>query len=212
MMLALLDLTMKVVCPPFSRVLAVTPDGTLRWFVPIRGYVEGTPVIGVNGTIIYVSHNARDENGEYQGFITVIGSNTDGTIQYEELSPANRKATFGPLAIRTDSTGNDVVVWAENTKEGYDEESGQIYFMAQNETGDLGVTTISNTTFSSTTRPALLNNNVWMGGHASRLTAWNVQQEVDSESQLWTFEVQPTERNISQRKSSTLLLLFLTGF
>ena len=184
-------------------------DGTLLWSVPIRGYVEGTPVIGVNGTLIYVSHNARDDNGDYQGFVTVIGTDIDGTIMNEELSPSNRKATFGPLAIRTDSEGNDVVVWAENNNEGFDEDSGQIYFMALNETGDLGVTTISNATFSSITRPAILDNVVWMGGHASKVTAWTVQDEVESGSQLWTFEVQPTERNISQRKSSAIVLPFL---
>jgi hypothetical protein len=183
---------------PFSNVLAVNPeDNTLLWSVTVQGYIVGTPVMGADGTKFYVSHNAMNENGNNQGFVTVMSG--DGVVLGNKLTSAN--GPYGPLAVRTDPEGNDLVMWATSNGDGF-EPTGQIHVLAQDESGGFQVQAFTNRAVSSVTRLALSDRGVWMGGFASTLSAWtmNGTATADETYPAWDKKAQPTERNVSQRK------------
>jgi hypothetical protein len=195
---------LHVVCP-CSRIVAVNPDGTLKWLVSLSGYVVGTPVIGVDGTNIYVSHNIRNSSGDYEGFITVI-LGSKGVVLYSELQEADRIGPYGPLANTVGTDGSDLVMWADSSSDGYASSGGTIFMLVQSQNSSgLEVKSFSNSTFTSVTKPAFLNTSMWMGGHESRLAAWIIDGGSQEELPTWRKNVQPTERNVSQRKFHTVL-------
>jgi len=199
-----------------SRIVAVNPDGTLKWLVSLSGYVVGTPVIGVDGTNIYVSHNIRNSSGDYEGFITVI-LGSKGVVLYSELQEADRIGPYGPLANTVGTDGSDLVMWADSSSDGYASSGGTIFMLVQSQNSSgLEVKSFSNSTFTSVTKPAFLNTSMWMGGHESRLAAWIIDGGSQEELPTWRKNVQPTERNVSQPLinapvASNEGLLFVTG-
>ena len=92
----------------------------MRWGMEVSGYVEGTPVIGISGYSVYVSHNVPVSEG-YQGVVTVILDNGGNAVVAAEFSAANRSVPFGPLTARDDSSNGvhkDAVFWGESSTDG----------------------------------------------------------------------------------------------
>lgn len=97
--------------------MAVGEDGSVRWSMEVSGYVEGTPVVGITGYSVYVSHNVPTSEGS-QGVVTVILDDGGNAVVAATFSAADRSLPFGPLTARDDSsTGvhRDVVFWGESS-------------------------------------------------------------------------------------------------
>jgi hypothetical protein len=208
-----------------SRVMAVNMDGTLRWSVPIDGTIVGTPVVGSNGRLLYVSHTDNTN----KGFLSVLLTNEDGTSAEltASLSPADRDAPFGPPAIqRTLEEGNnndpssvgDRIVVAENWDDGYTEQ-GSIYLLSPSpdfedaggrgsESYQLLLVSRASWNFSAVMAPLFVGSSLWIGGTSSNLAGWTANRDIsnvlggnqEDVDPRWSTQLEPNARNESQRK------------
>ena len=205
-----------------SRVIAVHVDGSVRWSIEVPGYVEGTPVLGIDGTTVYVSHNVQVSGG-YQGTLSVIKDNGGSALIAAELTIENRSVPFGPLTIQYDaSTGmyKDYVFWGETSKDG-GVENPSLYVLLQSnvhtQNNGTGSESYLLKTFSTLERALVMKPTVsadlyglWVGGGSSLVAGWTGDQGPASnmdasvsvsagwEASLETPEWDPTQRKFWQ--------------
>lgn len=204
-----------------SRVIAVNMDGTLRWSVAVEGTIVGTPVVGSNGRLIYVSHN--DSNNK--GFLSVILSTEQGTVAEltASLSPEGRDAPFGPPALQQtpgqeESTNGDLVAVAESWDDGF-MQLGGLYMLLPSadfeDTGGRGPTSyqlavISQSVWSlsAVMAPLFVDSSLWIGGTSAVIAGWTNNRDLAnvldrSEEDVnpeWLFALTRNPENMSQRK------------
>jgi len=180
-----------------SRVIAVNPDGSLRWQVSLAGYVTGTPLIGqADSDKIYVSQNVPDDASTnslfdpdfYRGRIVVVRDNNagqgEGGVEITASKEGSLSVPYGPLTLQTvqiRGKERDVVFFAEDRGEGH-VMAGGIYVLSPTEFYDLRVgrgngayelRTLSRWLRSSVVRPVVSDDgdNLWVGGVGSRLAS-----------------------------------------
>jgi hypothetical protein len=202
-------------------VIAVHEDGSVRWSIEVAGYVEGTPVVGITGSDVYLSHNVPTPEGGYEGRVSVIHDNGGNAAAVAaELTPDNRSEPFGPLTVRsTLSSGvdRDVVFWGESSADGNAAE-GFIYTLLPSESyaENKGVGNDSYTlrTFgtwerSLVTRPTVSQDlsGLWVGGGSSVVAGWignlGPASNFDSSapvSAVWETDLETSEMDPSKRK------------
>ena len=107
----------------YSRIIAINPDGSLRWIQSILGIAMGTPVIGTMG-YVYTTHN----NVDHQGYFSILSQEDDN---YDDVDLSVEVQTFinpvpvphGPISItrkpNDDNAENnnyweDLLVWGES--------------------------------------------------------------------------------------------------
>jgi hypothetical protein len=202
-----------------SRVIAVHVDGSVRWSVEVSGYVEGTPVIGIDGTTVYVSHNVPVSKG-YQGTLSVIKDYGGNVSLAAELTNDSRTVPFGPLTIRYDSsTGayKDVVFWGESSRDG-GTENPSLYVLLPSEVhsqnNGIGSESYFLKTFSTLERALVMKPTVsadlsglWVGGGSSLVAGWTGDQGPASNllrsglvSAGWETSLEMPEWDPTQRK------------
>ena len=197
----------------FSRIIAINPEGSLRWTLTLDGVVAGTPAIGNDG--IYVSHNIPNtvENGEvfYSGKLTVLrdnGQSATPTI-VAEVAPQDRFGPFGPLSVQTVTSGDssrDAVFVAENWNSTSND--GYVYYLdALGKDYELKV--LSEWGVSSVTRPAvsLDGTMLWMGGASSTVAGWVGDSSVETivatgaRQPNWEVSLVQSDSSAARRKS-----------
>jgi hypothetical protein len=185
-----------------SRLLAVDLDGKLLWSVPLDGIIAGTPLVGQNGTSIYVSHNVAGETDDAldsrQGYLSVLRAKEPLTSP-EITASYSRGAPFGPLSLvrvllgggggrETGGQSADMVAVAESWDFGY-RQDGSVYLLLPStsyeelqgrgdEAYDLRLA--SSWPYSSVSRPTLgpSGQSMWMNGYASTVSGWTNNQNL----------------------------------
>lgn len=206
-------------CVSGSRVIAVHVDGSVRWSIEVSGYVEGTPVIGIDGATLYVSHNVPASDG-YQGTLSVIKDYGGNVSLAAELTIDSRTVPFGPLTIRYDnSTGvyKDVVFWGDTSREG-GAQNPSLYVLLPSEVhtqnNGIGSESYFLKTFSTFERALVMKPTVsadlsglWVGGGSSLVAGWTGSQGPASNmlssglvSAGWTTSLEKPEWDPTQRK------------
>ena len=197
-----------------SRIIAINPDGSLRWSFVLDGQVAGTPAIGLDKEMIYVSHNIPNtvENGEkYRGMLTVLRDSGDGPIVAAEMLPENSFGPFGPLTLQTtitDDDTTDVVFVAESWGGGYTNNgNGNVYYVNPSSSG-YTLQVFSEWGFSSVAAPTVSAGaeKLWMGGVGSNVGGWVSDSSLITSADtplepVWQYTfVQQNERNVTMRK------------
>lgn len=213
-----------------SRVIAVNPDGSLRWEVSLSGYVEGTPLLGqADSDKIYVSQNIPDDPTTnvfdpdvYRGRIVVIRDNDAGRGEGGVEITASKEGLpvpYGPLTLQTvqiRGKTRDVVFFAEDRGRGH-VMAGGIYVLSPTDFYDLRkgrgngayeLRTLSRWLRSSVTRPVVSADadSLWAGGVESRLAAVKLGSFVtslgyqDMVDTEWETVLSGSNRNDTERK------------
>lgn len=195
-----------------SRLLAVNLDGSLRWSLDMDGIVVGTPLVGFNSTVIYVSQNVNGTNG-LQGHITVISPMNSAANVTASLKSDFSSAPFGPPSITT-VQNFDIVAVAESGDDGYSTH-GAVYLLLPfsgppGKHAKYTLVLASALPFSSVTPPTLSASglSMWVGGEGSNIAGWTgnrglggvvTLQQVNA-NPLWSTVIPPNPQNISMRK------------
>mmetsp|Transcript_57 Transcript_57/g.115 ORF Transcript_57/g.115 Transcript_57/m.115 type:complete len:954 (+) Transcript_57:137-2998(+) len=179
-----------------SRIIAVNPDGSMRWTVLVEGYVAGTPVISSDGSKVFVSCNT-----DTGGLVKVIGDNDDnGNAKViADLFSVDHTAPFTPVTLREVSPGKDYVFVAESTDDGFALE-GNIFFIDES----LELRVFSVWERSAVHRPIVSNDgdSLWMGGTGSVVAGWGIDAGGPPFSPRFEEAVQPSRQNASQPLSN----------
>ena len=200
--------------------IAVHVDGSIRWSVEVSGYVEGTPVLGIDGTTVYVSHNIPASGG-YQGTLSVIKDNGGSASIAAELTIESRLVPFGPLTIQYDASAGlykDVLFWGETSRDG-GTDNPSLYVLLQSEVHAQNNGTGSESyflkTFSTLERALVMKPTVsadlyglWVGGGSSLVAGWTGDQGPASNmdfnqsvsSAAWQASLDEPEWDPTQRK------------
>lgn len=158
----------------YSRIIAINPNGSVRWTVVLEGIVQGTPRMSTDNDTIYVSHNVANTVGEepYRGKVTVLRDNGGSPSIVASVFPENEFGPFGPLTLKTTSTDEEVVFVAESYRNGL-QFTGYVYYLAP--AGDeYALEIFSEWGFSSRSAPAVGNNAgmLFVGGAGSTVGGW----------------------------------------
>lgn len=209
--------------------IAVHEDGSIRWISEVSGYVEGTPVVGVSGTDVYVSHNVRAANGKFEGRVSIIRDTDDDAFIAAEIIPTNRFKPFGPLTTQStliDGEERDMVFWGESSGDGTAQER-YIYalypsstFAANSGMGSASYILKAFGTWSRSliTKPAVSDDlsGLWAGGTGSVVEGWTGDvspaksfDKIVPSSSNWSSELELPEWDLSQRKCARISCLGL---
>lgn len=204
-----------------SRVIAVDLSGSLRWSVSLEGRVVGTPLLGKNQAMLYVSRNV-----EGKGYLSVILATSNKPEITASLEGGG--APFGPPSLSLPSgqdndknpqAGSDLVVVAESSGNGYVEDGGIYLLQHSSEFEDSGgrgnesyeFKQISELWFSAVAPPLFRGTSLWVGGTGSTFVGWTANGDLSkvlegkdgNVNPRWSLQVAPSERNASQRKFAT---------
>jgi hypothetical protein len=186
-----------------SRLLAVDLDGKLLWSLPVDGIIAGTPMVGRNGTSIYVSHNIAGETDDAldsrEGYLSVLRVNEPLTSP-EITASYGRGAPFGPLSLvsvtlgdggggrETEGRSVDMVAVAESWDSGYRQDGSVYLLLPSTSYGELqgrgeeayDLRLASSWPYSSVSRPTLgpSGQSMWMNGYASTVSGWTDNQNL----------------------------------
>ena len=177
-----------------SRIIALTGDatdgelGTLRWSTAVSGVVEGTPLIGSDGTWIYITHN-----NNVHAIITILDS-SDGSVVWQSIDP-RPMAKYGPVS-RVQKNEVDKVYWADAHDRGY-ADGGRIHVIVSDFL-EAGVHSQRSFASSSTVAPILSKDgkNMWIGGRGATIHGW----DDTNLHPVWSAQLTQSPRNESYRK------------
>jgi hypothetical protein len=198
--------------------LAVHEDGSIRWTIRVLGYVEGTPVVGESGSIIYISHNVPTVGG----ILTVVHDNQGSPIVAAEITVNGESFFFGPLTNiynSTDKVQKDFLFWV-GTSIVNDNES-KLYMLTQSDlfTQNRGIGNESYiiTHFGSWGKSVVMKptissdlSGIWIGGGFSTVAGWigdaspfNIKGDFhnSTEEPSWESALEQSEWDSSQRTS-----------
>lgn len=144
----------------------------------LDGVVVGTPAIGADSDVIYISHNVPNpqNNGETdRGRVTVLRDNGGIPSIVTAISPEDRFGPFGPLTVKTTFVGDDVteVVFVAESWGGGFERNGNVYYLTSSG-GEYSLELFSEWGFSSVAAPAVSADAdmLWMAGVGSTVGGW----------------------------------------
>lgn len=206
-----------------SRIIALNPDGSERWNVFVDGVVTGTPAVGADKDVIYVSHNVLNtiDNGERRGKVTVLRDNGGNPTIEAEVFAENRFGPFGPLTVKSttaNGVSNDTVFVAESWGGGYTSDNGYVLFLAPSG-GDYALQVFSEWGFSSAVAPTVSRDSdmLWMAGAGTTVGGWvsdsftSAQSGGPSQPDWQSVFVQKNLENITMGKLYDCDIFFYTS-
>ena len=142
------------------------------WYKKLNGVAMGSPVLGIGGRYIYITHNTkqRDAAGFTRGFLSAIDQK-NGRLVFSDS--ADNFAPFGPPAI-TFRYGNDILYWGQSWDNG-NRLSGCLYKYVN---GSKKIAVIQKLNWSVSAAPLISESgtSIWMGGTESSLSGWTNRQ------------------------------------
>jgi hypothetical protein len=191
-----------------SRIICVDAAGKKRWEVILDGIAMGTPQIGVDGKVVYVTHNTGKDylvgkltmiQDELYGIATEIPLQGAGGFGFADVD-----APFGPVSVST-SGRRDSVYWGESWSEGK-AAFGMLYKYS-----DGVVVGLRKTAWSTTSAPTLSQDgkSLWVEGGNGIFSGWTNGQSF-SKHPTWYQDLSKSQsRSSSEGKPKKYPIEFL---
>lgn len=179
----------------YSRVIALSNAGNILWSEIIGGVAIGTPVIGNNGNLLYITHNVKQRKSDKfaRGFLSILRSR-DGYVIFNDS--ADSSAPFGPLALSS-RNGKDTLYWGQSWDSGYTL-SGRMY---QYDSVHERIVHLQRTNWSVDSAPLVSKHghSLWVGGSQSHIFGWLYRKTFTGDP-TYSRQVGPLPRHATTRK------------